>query len=171
MKKTYLLISLCISTLWAFAAGSADLTVDCGDDVQIQATPKTGYHFVEWEEDGNTDNPRTIGPVSGNLSFTAVFAINTYLIDPEDIGDGVEIAGYDKDTPIPYGTTLTLTATPTDNCYEFEQWSDGNTDNPRQYEFEGTVPFTAQYRLKTFTIRVESNIDTQGDVEVTPVNP
>ncbi len=47
-------------------------------ELTISATPKYGYHFVQWS-DGNTDNPRTI-ILSQDTSFTAEFAPNIYVI-------------------------------------------------------------------------------------------
>ena len=47
-------------------------------ELNISATPKDGYHFVQWS-DGNTDNPRTI-ILSQDTSFTAEFAPNIYVI-------------------------------------------------------------------------------------------
>lgn len=45
----------------------------------VNAVPNSGYHFVNWN-DASTANPRTDTNVSGNLSVTANFAINTYTI-------------------------------------------------------------------------------------------
>ncbi len=42
------------------------------DDMQLNATPNYGYHFVKWS-DGNTDNPRMI-ELTQDTTFTAEFA-------------------------------------------------------------------------------------------------
>ena len=39
----------------------------------LTPTPKKGYMFVEWQEDHNTDNPRTV-TVTEDKTYTAVFA-------------------------------------------------------------------------------------------------
>ena len=51
-------------------------TFDYNSSKTITATPKTGYHFVEWN-DGNTNASRTI-TVNGNATYTATFAAHTY---------------------------------------------------------------------------------------------
>jgi hypothetical protein len=43
------------------------------------AVPATGYHFVQWS-DASTANPRTDTNVTGNITVTASFAINTYTL-------------------------------------------------------------------------------------------
>ena len=132
-------------------------TYNHGATATLKATPATGYHFVEWS-DGNTNATRTV-TVNAAATYTASFAINTYTINPTDIGDGVEIEDGNW-TDIPYGSLIKIYANPTDDCYQFEKWSDNNTDNPRTYLFEGTIPFTVVYELKSFTISIESNIET-----------
>jgi hypothetical protein len=55
--------------------GSANITQrnTCTDNTAIiEATPNTGYHFVQWN-DGNTTNPRAI-TVTQDTTFTAEFA-------------------------------------------------------------------------------------------------
>ena len=42
--------------------------------------------------------------------------------------------------------TVTLTAT-ANNCYQFQQWSDGNTDNPRSISLHQDSSFTAIFDL------------------------
>ena len=43
--------------------------------VTLTATPKTGYHFVQWS-DGNKNASRTV-TATANATYTATFAINT----------------------------------------------------------------------------------------------
>jgi Divergent InlB B-repeat domain/YDG domain/Bacterial Ig-like domain (group 3) len=47
-----------------------------GSGSAVTAVPNTGYHFVNWS-DASTSNPRTDTNVTGNISVTANFAINT----------------------------------------------------------------------------------------------
>ena len=49
-----------------------------------------------------------------------------------------------------YGATATLTATP-NACYQFSQWNDGNTDNPRTITVTGDSTFTATFVPATLT--------------------
>ena len=58
---------------WGTVTGGG--TYNEGTSVTLTATPATGYHFVKWQQDGNTQNPRTV-TVTGNATYTAVFAQN-----------------------------------------------------------------------------------------------
>lgn len=49
------------------------------------------------------------------------------------------------------GTTISLTANPATG-YEFKQWSDGNTSNPRSVTVTGNATYTAQFTKKSYTI-------------------
>lgn len=51
------------------------------------------------------------------------------------------------------GTTITLTANPATG-YEFKQWSDKNTSNPRITTVTGNTTYTAQFTKKSYTISV-----------------
>ena len=108
-----------------------------GDSATISATPNEGYHFVEWS-DGSTEANRTINIINiNNYSFTAIFAINVYVINANNTQHGyIEglAASYE------HGSTTTITARPEGN-YRFIRWSDGNTQNPR------TITITANLEL------------------------
>ncbi|MBQ9417051.1 MAG: formylglycine-generating enzyme family protein [Bacteroidales bacterium] len=60
-------------------------TYQKGDRITISATARSGYHFVQWD-DQNTDNPRYI-VVSHDATYTALFAE-----DSNDAGD--TLAGF-----------------------------------------------------------------------------
>jgi uncharacterized repeat protein (TIGR02543 family) len=47
-----------------------------GNGTAVSADPDIGYHFVDWS-DSSTSNPRQDLAVSGNITVTANFAINT----------------------------------------------------------------------------------------------
>ncbi|RLD01404.1 MAG: hypothetical protein DRI32_09480, partial [Chloroflexi bacterium] len=60
--------------------GTSPQTVSYGDSgTAVTAVPETGYHFAGWS-DGSTVNPRTDTNVTGNITVTAAFAINTYTL-------------------------------------------------------------------------------------------
>ena len=77
MKKIFsLVLGLTAMTTMSFAAvQQAQETVDCSTVKTITATPKAGYHFVQWNDDVTT-NPREV-TVSANITYTATFAPNT----------------------------------------------------------------------------------------------
>ena len=118
-------------------------TYDYGKKITLTATADEHYHFVRWS-DGNTNNPRK-ETVNGDATYTAEFTIDQFTIKTEAKNGKVTGAGtYD------YGTKVTLTAT-ADDGYEFKQWSDGNTDNPREVEVTKDAAYTAQFEKKTET--------------------
>ena len=167
MKK--LLVVLCASLVCAvnaFAQASDSKNVDCNGSVTITATPKAGFHFVQWS-DGNTEATRTIANIKEAKTFTATFAADETVIDPS-IDPGV-------DFPVAHGTTLHLTPHTDDDCLEFDHWSDitDSTDplyaaNPRDFEYNGVLPtFTAVFKTKVFNVTVNADDATHGDVTVT----
>ncbi len=105
-------------------------------DAQLTATADEHYHFVKWS-DGNTSNPRTIS-VTGNKTYTAIFALDQFTISATATHGAVTGTGkYD------YGKEITLTVIP-DTGYQFTQWNDGNTDNPRSFVVTQDTTFIAQ---------------------------
>lgn len=76
MKKLFILFMglLPLTTIHA----DSEVTGKCGSQVEITATPKTGYHFVRWN-DGNTESSRIVD-VTGDATYRAYFAINKYEI-------------------------------------------------------------------------------------------
>ena len=167
MKK--LIVVLCASLVCAMNA-MAEATdtkpVVCDGSVTITATPKAGFHFVQWN-DGSTEATRTITNIKEAKTFTATFAADETVIDPS-INPGV-------DFPVAHGTTLHLTPHTDDDCKEFDHWSD-ITDpndplyaaNPRDFEYNGVLPtFTAVFKDKVFNVTVNADDAEHGDVTVT----
>ena len=166
-KRFY--VVLCASLVCAMnvmAEATDSKNVNCDGSVTITATPKTGFHFVQWN-DGNTEATRTIANIKEAKTFTATFAADETTIDPS-IDPGV-------DFPVAHGTTLHLTPHTDDDCQEFDHWSD-ITDptnplyaaNPRDFEYNGVLPtFTAVFKTKVFNVTVNADDATHGDVTVT----
>ena len=116
---------------------------------EISATPNTGYHFTQWS-DGNTDNPRTV-TLTRDSTFTAVFDTNTYVLTvavTDGQSDRGTVAG---STTAKHFLTYEISATP-NTGYHFEQWSDGNTDNPRTVTLTCDSTFTAEFEPNIYTI-------------------
>ena len=167
MKKLF--VVLCASLVCAvnaFAQASDSKNVDCNGSVTITASPKAGFHFVQWS-DGSTEATRTIANIKEAKSFTATFAADETVIDPS-IDPGV-------DFPVVHGTVLQLTPHTDDDCLEFDHWSD-ITDptnplyaaNPRDFEYNGVLPtFTAVFKTKVYNVTVNADDATHGDVTVT----
>lgn len=107
-------------------SGAASQTIAYGaSGLPVTAVGSTGYHFTQWS-DGSTANPRTDANVSGDLSVSAAFALNTYTVgavieggqgtitpDSQTISQGatasftlLPAAGYHVDTAFGCGGTL-----------------------------------------------------------------
>ena len=120
--------------------GSENMSVNTM--VEITATPEPHYHFVSWS-DGNTTNPRMVTLMEA-LNLTAIFAIDqhtiTVLSADESMGT-VSIGG-----TFDYGTEISISADALQG-YEFVEWNDGNTDNPRTIVVEQDSTFTAFFQV------------------------
>ena len=136
-----------------------------GTTVTLRATPADGYDFFNWN-DGNTNNPRSI-TVTGNANYIANFreisSVNTYTITvlSSNQSHGTTSGGgtYQE------GTTVTISATPA-NGYEFTNWNDGNTSNPRTITVTENKTYIANFReissVNTYTITVLSSNQSHG---------
>ena len=102
--------------------GTSPQTVNYGaSGTAVTAVPSTGYHFVNWS-DASTANPRTDTNVTGDISVTANFAINTYTLTYTAGANGT-ITGTTPQTVNYGGSGTAVTAVP-DPGYHFVQWSD-----------------------------------------------
>lgn len=154
MRKMTFLLACCLMAVTAWATNP--LETDCGDNVQITATPTTGYHFVKWQKagadfDGNDANPLTITSVDASATYRAFFAINVY---------NYKFVNYDGTTELKVGTInhgetpTSPDATPTKPStaqydYSFSGWS----PNIGPVIADNTV-FVAQFDevLRSYTI-------------------
>jgi uncharacterized repeat protein (TIGR02543 family) len=104
-------------------SGTTSQTVDHGaSGTQVTAAPATGYHFVKWSDD-STFNPRTDANVTGDLSVTATFALNSYTLT-YTAWTGGTLSGTTPQT-VDHGASGTeITAVP-DAGYYFITWTDG----------------------------------------------
>ena len=170
--KLTIFVSMLLMASGALAESSANTAIDCGRSVTITATPKEGFHFVQWS-DGSLDATRTITDIKEPMNFTATFAADETIIDPS-IDPGV-------DFPVAHGTTLHLNPQTDDECLEFDHWSDitDPTDPnyavvPRDVEYNGVLPtFTAVFKTKVFNVTVgtATGDETQGEVTISVVMP
>ena len=106
------------------ASASLDKAV-AGTEIRLTATPKTGYHFKEWQViSGNVtikDNKFTMP--SANVEVKAVFeedvpAPTEFTITVKTDGNGTASASHAKAAA---GTEITLTAMPKEG-YHFKDW-------------------------------------------------
>ena len=140
-------------TLTTSASPTEGGTVTSGGTLQYQATksltatPKTGYKFSKWTVSGTgaklsstTDATTTFTMGSANATVTATFVKQSYTLttSASPTEGGTVTAG----GAFEYGTTKSLIATPNIE-YQFEQWNDGNIDNPRSVLVTGNATYTA----------------------------
>ncbi|HEY5484686.1 MAG TPA: InlB B-repeat-containing protein [Propionibacteriaceae bacterium] len=104
-------------------SGAASQTVTHGGSgTAVTAVPNTGYHFVNWS-DGVTTAARTDGTVTGAVTVSATFALDTYQLHySADTGGTItgtasQIVAYGGS-----GTAVTAQASP---GHHFLGWSDG----------------------------------------------
>lgn len=115
----------------------------------ISATPKTGYHFTQWN-DGVKTNPRMV-VVDKNTTYTAYFAPNQYTIYTyANYSDRGTTSG---DVTADYMDYVTISATAYDG-YQFTKWSDGNTNNPRTIQVTGDMSLMAVFEKASYNVTV-----------------
>lgn len=106
-----------------------------GEVVRLDADPSSwDYAFVEWAEDHNTENPRMFIVGTEDKTFTAVFKETVkHTLTVTSGGNGsaqINVSGGLSTYTIPEGESVNIQALPSSG-YVFDQWEDGNTDNPR----------------------------------------
>ena len=110
-------------------SGTSPQTVNYGaSGMAVTAVPATGYHFTSWS-DGVLTASRTDTNVTANISVTANFAINTYTLT-YTAGTNGSITGTSPQT-VNYGASGTPVTAVANTGYQFVNWSDGSTANPR----------------------------------------
>lgn len=79
-----------------------------------------------------------------------IVAIETATIDvvPDDVQNGSVTGGGTFET----GTNIQISANPAD-CYQFTQWSDGNTHNPRTITVTGDATYTAEFSKIQYAVQ------------------
>ena len=115
------------------------------EQVHITASANEGYRFVQWS-DGITTNPRTI-VVASDTTLTAEF---------EAIPTTEYTVSVSADADQHGSVQMTLLAVP-DAGYQFLQWSDGNTDNPRTIVVNENITLRATFVLSTNEVVVNAD--------------
>ncbi len=110
-----------------------------GTHITLRAYPATGYRFVSWS-DGNTDNPRYMVMPAQNVYLDPIVEVDDSQTPKGAIINASATEGQGTITNFTSGwyaegTELTITAEPAEG-YEFVEWSDGNTANPRYITVE-----------------------------------
>ncbi len=163
--------------------GMGNVTIKAGDkeidngggvpyesDLTLTATAVQGWQFTRWS-DNVTTNPRTI-QVKDDIQLTAFFARQTYslttLVSPAEKAqidatvNGSPISDWHA---IPYETNVLLSVKPLEG-WQFDEWNDGNADNPRQYSIKSNATLTAQVSRQQFTVSASAEPATDGVVKM-----
>jgi hypothetical protein len=110
-------------------SGSAAQTVKYGANATaVTAVPATGYHFVNWTEDGvevGVNATLNISSVTAAHNYTANFAINSYALTYAAGANG-SLTGITSQT-VTYGGSATAVTAVADAGYHFFNWTDGVT--------------------------------------------
>jgi hypothetical protein len=127
----------------------SQIVLENGSGSAVEAVADEHYHFVEWS-DGVKDNPRTDGNISGDLSVTANFAIDTYTVT-FDLGEhGTRTGGGELEQTVDYGSDALVPEFDVDAGWVFTGW-DGDFTGITE---ECTI--SAEYEKETYTLTYKS---------------
>ena len=114
-----------------------------GENITIAAVANEGYCFRRWQEDGNTQQSRTI-TVIGDANYTAYFTPNTNHYTITVVSNDPAMGSVSGSGSYLYGTTATIAAYARGR-YRFVQWQDGNTQQHREITVTGDSTYTAYF--------------------------
>ncbi len=154
-------------------------TIDHGDDcTPVTANPANGYHFVNWTEGGppiSTDNPLTVQTVTGDMTVTANFDINTYSVTFNAGANGTVQGASQIVQTVDHGYNSTpIEANPAVG-FHFVDWTRGgafySTDNPLTVQnVTEDITVLANFAVTTYTItataHANGSISPSGEVIV-----
>ena len=171
MKKFFSLVlaTLAATTMTFAAVQQVSDNVTCGTTKNLLATPKTGYHFVNWKANDvivSTANPWENVEVTADVTYTATFAPNTHSLSW--VTDGDALAGdYTHGDDVEFGTAIVAPNTPTKTGYVFDGWDAevASTMPDADVTYTATwVPATnTKYTVKHF----QQNVEDDNYTEVT----
>ena len=134
----------------------------------VMATPKYGYHFVNWS-DGDTTNPRSISvPDSVRVALTAYFELNQYSLTVVCDSTLGSVSGNGQ---YQHGELASVTVTP-NYGYVFNHWAGipqhesivDSTSEEVTFEMLEDVELTALFDTLHFTLTLTSNNPEWGSV-------
>jgi len=129
--------------------GISPQTVGWGESgTMVTAVPDGAYRFVKWSDNVVTAS-RTDVDVTANKTVTAQFALNVYSLT-YNAGTGGTINGNVSQSVTHGGSGTSVTASATIAGYNFVNWSDGSTANPRtDTNVQGNIDVTASFASGT----------------------
>ena len=149
------------------ATGAEDLTaVPYGTELTIKAMPKQGYELTALTANGKNILATKKVVVTENLTIKATFAQKTFVVTLDKEGEGVlDATGADNLKAVPYGTKLTIIATPAEG-YELKALLAGGFDirSTKSVEVTGDTRIKAIFTQQTFAVTLTSN--EHGDITI-----
>jgi hypothetical protein len=147
--------------------GTTQATFTSGQSCTVHANPANGYNFIKWTENGAqvSANANYTFTVTSNRNLVAHYQTGpteyTIITDVIPTGSGIVTGGGTYSS----GVQATLTAIANEG-YTFEDWQDGNTDNPRSITVTDNATYTAYFtQLPQYTITATADPDEGGIVE------
>src|SRR4051812_24945841 len=149
-----------------------------GTSVTLTATPATGSDFTGWSVSGCSGTGTCVVTVDAAKSVTATFTLQTETLTVSKNGNG---SGSVTSSPVgincgstcsagfDYGTSVTLTATPSTGS-DFTGWSGGGCSGTGtcMVSVTAATSVTAQFTLQTKTLDVTTNGNGSGSVGSSP---
>ena len=183
-----------VNVLWNIKEGGSVTFVDAVDDLThsystdsypmiaylapdssftATANANYGYHFSKWQSSKrtasftdfaftNTTTYTAPTTITSSFGLKAIFDTNTYALNV--LSDNAEMGSGNGSNPAAkHFLDYEISATPTLG-YHFDQWNDGNTDNPRTVTLISDSSFTAYFAPDTFTITyMDGNVKLKVD--------
>ena len=135
-----------------------------GETATLTATPADGYHFVQWN-DGVITNPYVFA-VYDNTTVTAIFeedgAVITYYTVTATSANST-MGSVTGGGTYAENTTATIEAV-ANQGYEFVEWNDHITTNPRVETVTSDLSFVATFQPVSYEITVVANPAEGGEI-------
>lgn len=121
-----------------------DSIAEYQDQIQLSAVADYGWQFSRWS-DGNGSNPRTV-VATEDKEYKAIFVRKNFYVSV--LSANTTMGYVNGSGNYEYESNATISATGRLG-YEFNEWSDGNAENPRTFVVTGDTTFTATFRMQT----------------------
>ena len=113
-----------------------------GTELTVEATPDAGYELKELKANDVDIKATMKFKVTAATTVTAVFGLKTFKVEEKKEGKGtLTITGFENLEVVPYGTELTVEATP-DAGYELKELKANDVDIKATMKFKVTAATT-----------------------------